>query len=162
MKLSRHSKILDLISKYNIDTQEELARRLSEDGYNVTQATVSRDIKNLKLVKVLDDKGVYKYAQSGSKDTTASDKNLNSILVNSVVKVDSALNIVVIKTHSGMAQAVGYVIDSLGLDEILGCVAGDDTILCVTRTEKVANHLADKINLMVKSWLLKGLLNNAF
>ncbi|MBO5733987.1 MAG: arginine repressor [Clostridia bacterium] len=151
MKLSRHSKILDLISKFNIDTQEELAKRLSEDGYNVTQATVSRDIKNLKLIKVLDDSGVYKYAQSGAKDANANDKNLNSILVNSVVGVDYALNTVVIKTHAGMAQAVGYVIDNVGFEEILGCVAGDDTILCVTKTEKSAGHLADKINLMVKS-----------
>lgn len=151
MKISRHTKILDLIEKYNIDTQEELAKRLSEAGYNVTQATVSRDIKNLKLVKVLDDNGVYKYAQSGTKETSASDKNLNSILVNSVVTVDYALNNVVIKTHAGMAQAVGFVIDSMGLDEILGCVAGDDTILCITRNEKTAGNLADKINLLVKS-----------
>lgn len=150
MKLSRHSKILDLIAKYNIDTQEELAKRLAEDGYNVTQATVSRDIKNLKLIKVLDDSGVYKYAQSGTKEATASGKNLNSILVNSVVSVDYALNTVVIKTHSGMAQAVGFVIDSLGFDEILGCVAGDDTILCVTKSEKIAGNLVDKINLLVK------------
>lgn len=151
MKISRHSKILELIGKYNIDTQEELAKRLSEDGYNVTQATVSRDIKNLKLVKVLDDSGVYKYAQSGSKESSASDKNLNSILVNSVVSVDFAMNTVVIKTHAGMAQAVGYVLDSLGLDEILGCVAGDDTIICVTRSEKTAGYLSDKINLLVKA-----------
>jgi len=151
MKLSRHSKILDLISKYNIDTQEELARRLAEDGYNVTQATVSRDIKNLKLIKVLDDSGVYKYAQSGAKETSANDKNLNSILVNSVVSVDYALNTVVIKTHAGMAQAVGYVIDNVEFEEILGCVAGDDTILCITKTEKAASHFTDKINLMVKS-----------
>lgn len=151
MKLSRHSKILDLISKYNIDTQEELAKRLSEAGYNVTQATVSRDIKNLKLVKVLDDSGVYKYAQSGTKEAGAAEKNFNSILVNSVVTVDYALNTVVIKTHAGMAQAVGFVIDSLGLDEILGCVAGDDTIICVTKSEKTASHLVDKINLLVKS-----------
>ncbi len=150
MKLSRHSKILDLITKYNIDTQEELARRLSDDGYNVTQATVSRDIKNLKLIKVLDDSGVYKYAQSSGKDATASEKNLNSILVNSVVKIDYALNTVVVKTHSGMAQAVGFVIDSFGFDEILGCVAGDDTILCVTKTEKTAEHLVDRINLLLK------------
>jgi len=151
MKLSRHSKILDLISKYNIDTQEELAKRLSEDGYNVTQATVSRDIKDLKLIKVLDDSGIYKYAQSNTKEAAASDKNLNSILVNSVVRVEYALNTVVIKTHSGMAQAVGYVLDSLDIEEILGCVAGDDTILCVTKTEKIAGKLAEKINLMVKS-----------
>ncbi len=151
MKLSRHSKILDLIAKYNIDTQEELAKKLSEDGYNVTQATVSRDIKNLKLVKVLDDSGVYKYAQSGGKETAASDKNLNSILVNSVVSIDYALNTVVIKTHAGMAQAVGFVIDSMGIDEILGCVAGDDTILCITRSEKTAAYLVDKINLLVRS-----------
>lgn len=150
MKLSRHSKILDLISKYNIDTQEELARRLAEDGYNVTQATVSRDIKNLKLIKVLDDSGVYKYAQSGTKEATANDKNLNSILVNSVTSVDYALNTVVIKTHAGMAQAVGYVIDNIGFEEILGCVAGDDTIFCIAKTEKAANHFTDKINLMVK------------
>ncbi len=149
MKLSRHSKILDLISKYNIDTQEELAKKLSEAGYNVTQATVSRDIKNLKLVKVLDESGVYRYAQSGTKETVAFEKNLNSILINSVVTVDYALNTVVIKTHAGMAQAVGFVIDSLGLDEILGCVAGDDTIICVTRNEKTAGNLADKINLLV-------------
>jgi len=151
MKLSRHSKILDLISKYNIDTQEELAKRLSEDGYNVTQATFSRDIKDLKLIKVLDDSGIYKYAQSNTKEAAASDKNLNSILVNSVVRVEYALNTVVIKTHSGMAQAVGYVLDSLDIEEILGCVAGDDTILCVTKTEKIAGKLAEKINLMVKS-----------
>lgn len=151
MKLSRHSKILDLITKYNIDTQEELARRLSDDGYSVTQATVSRDIKNLKLIKILDDNGVYKYAQSGTKEAAASEKNLNSILVNSVVKIDYALNTVVIKTHAGMAQAVGFVIDSLGLDEVLGCVAGDDTIFCVTKTEKSAGRLVDKINLLVKS-----------
>jgi len=158
MKLSRHSKILDLISKYNIDTQEELAKKLSEAGYNVTQATVSRDIKNLKLVKVLDESGVYKYAQSGTKETVASEKNLNSILINSVVTVDYALNTVVIKTHAGMAQAVGFVIDSLGLDEILGCVAGDDTIICVTRSEKTAGNLADKINLLVNGWFMRGLL----
>ena len=150
MKLSRHSKILDLISKYNIDTQEELAKRLSEAGYNVTQATVSRDIKNLKLVKVLDDSGIYKYAQSGSKEASATEKNLNSILVNSVVTVEYALNTVVIKTHAGMAQAVGFVVDSLGFDEILGCVAGDDTIICVTRSEKMAENLTDKIKLLVK------------
>ena len=151
MKLSRHTKILDLISKYNIDTQEELAKRLAQDGYNVTQATVSRDIKNLKLIKVLDDSGVYKYAQSGSKEATAPDKNLNSILVNSVVGVDFALNTVVIKTHAGMAQAVGYVVDTLALDEILGCVAGDDTVICIARTEKHAAHFTDKINLMVRN-----------
>lgn len=151
MKLSRHSKILDLISKYNIDTQEELAKKLSEDGYNVTQATVSRDIKDLKLVKVLDNSGLYKYAQSGVKETTATGKNLSSILINSVTKIDNALNTVVIKTHSGMAQAVGYVIDSLEFEEILGCVAGDDTIICVTKTEKAASYLVDKLNLMLKN-----------
>ncbi len=151
MKISRHSKILDLIATNKIDTQEELARRLSEAGYNVTQATVSRDIKNLKLVKVLDDSGVYRYAQSNTKEGTASDKNLNSILVNSVITVDYALNTVVIKTHSGMAQAVGYVIDSMGLEELLGCVAGDDTIICIAKNEKSASHLAEKISIMVKS-----------
>ena len=150
MKLSRHSKILDLIKNYNIDTQEELARRLAEDGYNVTQATVSRDIKDLKLVKVLGDDGVYKYVQSGARENTPADKNFTSILETSVLSVEFAMNIVVIKTHSGMAQAVGYVIDSLGFDEIIGCVAGDDTMLCVTKTEKNATYLTDKIKQMIK------------
>ena len=108
MKLSRHTKILDLIAKYSIDTQEELARRLADSGYNVTQATVSRDIKDLKLVKVLGDDGVYKYVQSGGRETNSADKNFNSILVNSVINIEFAMNIVVIKTHSGMAQAVGF------------------------------------------------------
>lgn len=151
MKLSRHSKILDLIANYNIDTQEELAKRLAADGYNVTQATVSRDIKDLKLVKVLGDDGVYKYVQSGARENAPADKNFTSILETSVLSVEFAMNIVVIKTHSGMAQAVGFVIDSLGFDEIIGCVAGDDTLLCVTKTEKNAAYLTDKIKLMIKS-----------
>jgi len=150
MKLSRHAKILDLIAKYNIDTQEELAKLLSDSGYNITQATVSRDIKDLKLIKVLGNDGVYKYVQSGNRENSAADKNFNSILVNSITNIEYAMNIVVIKTHSGMAQAVGYVIDSLGFDEIIGCVAGDDTLLCVTKTEKQAAFLTDKIKLMLK------------
>ena len=150
MKLSRHSKILELISNYDIDTQEELAKRLSEDGYNVTQATVSRDIKDLKLVKVLGDNGVYKYVQSSGRENTATEKNFTSILETSVISVEFAMNIVVIKTHSGMAQAVGFVVDSMGFDEIIGCVAGDDTLLCVTKTEKNAAYLTDKIKLMIK------------
>ncbi|MBR4890629.1 MAG: arginine repressor [Clostridia bacterium] len=151
MKLKRHTVILDLIEKYNIDTQEELARRLKESGLVVTQATVSRDIKDLKLIKVLDDNGVYKYVQSGAKESVASDKKFNSILVNSVTHVECAMNIVVIKTHAGMAQAVGFVIDTSAFDEIIGCVAGDDTLLCVTKSEKNAEVLADKIKLIIKS-----------
>lgn len=150
MKLSRHTKILDLIAKYSIDTQEELARRLADSGYNVTQATVSRDIKNLKLVKVLDNNGIYKYVQSGGRENNSADKKLNSILINSVITVEFAMNIVVIKTHSGMAQAVGFVVDSVGFDEVIGCVAGDDTLLCVTKNEKNAAFLTDRIKLMIK------------
>ena len=151
MKLSRHSKILDLISTYNIDTQEELAKRLSEAGYSVTQATISRDIKDLKLVKVLGDDGVYKYVQSGGKESSPPDKNFTSIMSNSVIAVETAMNIVVIKTHSGMAQAVGFVIDSTGFDEIIGCVAGDDTLLCVTKNEKTASHLMEKIKMIIRN-----------
>lgn len=151
MKLSRHTKILDLISEYNIDTQEELAKRLSESGYNVTQATVSRDIKDLKLVKVLSDDGVHKYVQGGNRESNATEKNFRSILANSVITIESAINIVVIKTHAGMAQAVGFIVDSLGFDEVIGCVAGDDTLLCVTKTEKNASFLVEKIRLMIQN-----------
>lgn len=150
MKLSRHTKILDLIETYSIDTQEELARRLSDSGYNVTQATVSRDIKDLKLVKVLGENGIYKYVQSGNRESSAAEKNFRSIMVTSVTGVEQAMNIVVIKTHSGMAQAAGYVIDSLGIEEVVGCVAGDDTLLCVTKNEKDAAFLSEKIRLMIK------------
>ncbi len=149
MKLSRHSKILELITNYHIDTQEELAKRLAEDGYNVTQATVSRDIKDLKLVKVLGDDGVYKYVQSGTKESGATEKNFSSILATSVVSVEFAMNIVVIKTHTGMAQAVGFVIDSAGFEEIIGSVARDDTMLCVTKTEKTAAYVTEKIRQMI-------------
>ncbi len=149
MKLSRHSKILDLILKYDIETQEELANYLAGAGYNVTQATVSRDIKDLKLVKVLSDRGVYKYVQSGGREGATTEKNFSSIIKTSVVSVEYAVNLVVIKTHAGMAQAAGSVIDSIGFDEIIGCVAGDDTLLCVTQSEKNAQTLTDKLKRMI-------------
>lgn len=150
MKLSRHSKILDLILRYDIETQEDLAKRLAEAGYNVTQATISRDIKDLKLIKVLGEHGVYKYVQS-DRETASKEKNLSSIIRNSVLSVAFAVNLVVIKTHAGMAQAAGSVIDSIGFEEIIGCVAGDDTLLCVTQTEKHAQTLTEKLKLMISN-----------
>ena len=150
MKLSRHSKILDLILRYDIETQEDLAKRLAEAGYNVTQATVSRDIKDLKLIKVLGEHGVYKYVQS-DRETASKEKNLSSIIRTSVLSVAYAVNLVVIKTHAGMAQAAGSVIDSIGFEEIIGCVAGDDTLLCVTQTEKNAQTLTEKLKLMISN-----------
>lgn len=132
MKVGRQAKIIELIGKYDIETQEELCAKLIEEGYEVTQATVSRDIRALKLTKVADGDGrsVYR-AMAGNTDF--SQKYLN-ILKNGYVSMDMAQNILVIKTVAGMAMAVAAAIDSLNYREVVGCIAGDDTIMVAVRT----------------------------
>lgn len=132
MKVGRQAKIIELIGKYDIETQEELCAKLIEEGYEVTQATVSRDIRALKLTKVADSSGrsVYR-AMAGNTDF--SQKYLN-ILKNGYVSMDMAQNILVIKTVAGMAMAVAAAIDSLNYREVVGCIAGDDTIMVAVRT----------------------------
>lgn len=132
MKLKRQNKILELINTYDIDTQEELARRLVEAGFKVTQATVSRDIKELNLSKVTMDIGRQKYVAPIDTD----DKYIR-ILSDSVISIDCAGNIMVIKTVSGIAMAVGAAVDALNIKDIIGCIAGDDTVMCVVK--KVEN-----------------------
>ena len=134
MKNARQQKILDLIEKYDIDTQETLIKHLSECGYNVTQTTISRDIRQLNLVKGISSAGTYKYIAPG---TVAVKENnipiLNSAITDSVIKIEAACNIVVVKTFSGMANAIAVCIDSLHNSDIVGSVAGDDTILLVIK-----------------------------
>ena len=134
MKEKRHEKIIELIGQYDIETQDELADRLREAGFQVTQATVSRDIRKLKLSKVPGRNGRQKYALLTGQNHQMSEKYVG-ILREAFVSMDSAQNILVIKTVSGMAMALATALDNIDWKEILGCVAGDDTVMCVIRTE---------------------------
>ena len=140
MKNARQQKILELIEKYDIDTQETLIEKLAEVGVATTQTTISRDIKQLKLVKGMTSTGAYKYIVPEVKSKGGA-PILNAALTESVIKIEAAENIVVIKTLSGMANALGVCIDSLNEDSIVGSVAGDDTILIIVKTSELAKGL---------------------
>ena len=147
MKLERHSKIVELIGKYEIETQEELAERLQQAGYKVTQATVSRDIRELKLTKIQSENGRQRYVVMQNQ-TAFSDKYIR-ILKDGYVSMDMAQNILVIKTVSGMAMAVAAALDEIHFHEIVGCIAGDDTIMCAVRSVDDTILLMDKIKKMI-------------
>lgn len=132
MKIKRHSKIIEIINTYDIETQEELAQRLEDSGFVVTQATVSRDIRDLKLSKVVYGDGKQKYSLMPKQDGI-SEKYLK-ILKEAFISMDMAQNILVVKTVSGMAMAVAAALDSLQMSEIVGCIAGDDTIMAAIRS----------------------------
>ena len=148
MKLERHTKIVELIKKYDIETQEELADRLNTEGYNVTQATVSRDIRELKLTKVATDNGRQKYVVLNNKEGFMNEKFIR-ILKEAYISVDMAQNILVIKTVSGMAMAVAAAVDSMHWAEIVGCIAGDDTIMCAIRSVEDTKIVMEKIRRIV-------------
>lgn len=144
MKNSRQRKILELIEKYDIDTQETLIERLAEVGITVTQTTISRDIRELKLVKGMTGKGTYKYVSSAVKQESSAPV-LNSVLTDAVVKVEAARNIVVLKTYTGMGNALGVCVDTLEHPYIVGSVAGDDTVLLVTKDDETAKMVEEKL-----------------
>ena len=144
MKYNRQNEIIALISELEIETQEELSEQLRRRGYMVTQATISRDIRELKLVKVAGAGGKYKYALPHHEETAISSKFYN-LLVETLTGVYSANNIVVVKTCAGMAQGAGAAIDSMGRDDIVGSVAGDDTIIIVMRTNEAAAILVSEL-----------------
>ena len=148
MKINRHAKILDIISRYDIETQEELADRLNQEGFRVTQATVSRDIREMKLTKVANDRGrqVYKVLQSG--ETGMNEKYLR-VLQDGYVSMDMAQNILVVKSVAGMAMAVAAALDAMKWPEIAGCIAGDDTIMCAVRSVDETLIVMDKIKKIV-------------
>ena len=133
MKTKRQTKMLELIKKHDIETQEELSDYLQKEGYQVTQATVSRDIRELKLTKVAVDGGHQKYVVLHKADSGLNDKYIR-ILRDGFVSMDMAQNILVIKTVSGMAMAVAAALDALHFHEIVGCIAGDDVIMCANRS----------------------------
>ena len=140
MKNARQQKILELVEKYDIDTQETLINKLEEVGYKVTQTTVSRDIRHLNLVKGVTSMGTYKYV-APSVGRSSNVLVPNSAITDSVVKIEAAGNIVVVKTFSGMANAIAVCFDSLNRDDIVGSVAGDDTIFLVVKTSEGALEL---------------------
>ena len=148
MKTRRQAKILELISKNDIEPQEELSDYLEQEGYQVTQATVSRDIRELKLTKLAMSGGKQKYVALVETPEDLSEK-YTRIFRDGFLSMDMAQNILVIKTVSGMAMAAAAALDSLELDAIVGCIAGDDTIMCAIRTddqtEEVMGIISDLI-----------------
>ena len=149
MKIERHSQIIRLISQYDIETQEELAEKLNESGFQVTQATVSRDIRELKLTKISKPGGGSRYAVLQSVDQEMSRKYTN-VLRTSFQSMDLAQNILVVKTVSGMAMAVAAALDAMNWNEIVGCIAGDDTIMCAVRTVDDTILLMEKIKKLLE------------
>lgn len=144
MKKSRHQKIKELVEQYEIETQEELADKLRDAGYAVTQATVSRDIRELKLSKIPMGDGRQKYTVLIHSDHYLSDKYIR-VLKDGFVSMDMAQNILVIKTVSGMAMAVAAAVDAMKLKEIVGSIAGDDTIMMAVRTVEDTQIVMEKI-----------------
>lgn len=149
MKKIRHNKIIELIQKYDVETQEELASRLRDAGFSVTQATVSRDIRELKLSKVPTSGGGQKYVVLKQDDGNMGDKYIR-VLHDAFVSVEAAQNILVMKTVSGMAMAAAAALDALKFPEIVGCIAGDDTIFVAAHTVEEAQNLVEKIHGMIK------------
>lgn len=148
MKKNRHSKILELIESYDVETQDELADRLKKAGFQVTQATVSRDIRELKLSKIPTGEGRQKYVVLKQDDSYLGEKYIR-VLKDGFVSMDMAQNILVIKTVSGMAMAVAAAVDAMKLREIVGSIAGDDTIMMAVRTVEDTMLVMDKIRRMV-------------
>ncbi len=148
MKVTRHAKILEIINNHDIETQEELAEELKKNGMNVTQATVSRDIKELKLIKVLADSGKYKYATIMHTESLLSNK-LVSIFSQTVIQVECIDNFIILRTISGSASAAAEAIDSLNLDGIAGTIAGDNTIFVLARNAEKAQIITQKMKKMI-------------
>lgn len=149
MKSERQKKILELIVRYEIETQDELIEKLRTEGFDVTQATASRDIKELKLSKTQTNKGKYRYVRPLDVSNTGED-NFNVAFAASIISVELGENIVVVKTYPGMANAVATGIDKIRHNDILGSVAGDDTILIVTRTKEIAVTICEQVKTIMR------------
>lgn len=151
MKQKRHDAILSLIDTKVIETQTDLTRELKRRGFNVTQATVSRDIKELQIMKAQTGDGRYKYALAGNVAAPSGSARIRSIFANSVVSVDFALNQIVVKTLAGMAQAAAITVESMAWQGVLGTIAGDDTVLVVLKTCEQAEEIAKRLKGMLGS-----------
>ena len=148
MKTRRHAKILELIREHDIETQDELLRHLREAGFDVTQATVARDIKELRLIKTLSGSGRYKYS-TGSDGSADMSSKFHSLFTDSALSVDYAMNMLVIKCMNGMAQAVCASMDAMYWKDFVGTLAGEDTILVVCRTEAAARKAMEELQKLI-------------
>ena len=149
MKTKRQEVVLQIIAENIISTQEELQNALRNQGYNVTQATVSRDIKSLDLVKVIGPDGGYRYAQRAADDSTARSVKFRSVFMEAVIRVDYAQNIAVLKCHVGMGNAACAAIDTMDLPGVVGTLAGDDTVFILMRDVGQASALVTRITEML-------------
>jgi len=149
MKFKRQAAILDIITSHEIKTQEELSTHLRDRGYNATQATISRDIKELRLIKVASHSGGYQYSTPDQSSTATHMTRLKNIFRECVVKVDRAQNLVVLKTLVGMANAAAAAIDAMKIRDIVGTLAGDDNILVILRTNEDAEKFCEMVTGML-------------
>ena len=149
MKAKRHAKILELIGNKHINTQEELQAELSKNGFQVTQATVSRDIKELRLIKSLSNDGSYHYTTHQKEKGSDLSFKFHAIFSESVRGVDYAQNLVVVKCYTGMANAACAALDSIHWEGVVGTIAGDDTILLVMRSEAFAEKMIEDLNKLI-------------
>lgn len=150
MKPTRHVKILEIIENRTISTQQELRNALLAEGYDVTQATVSRDINDLKLIKVRTPSGKYAYGISSRDETLGNPEKFSKLFSEAMIKADAAQNIVVIKTYPGMANALCSLIDAMRNPDIVGTIAGDDTIFVVLRTNERAQLLKQELQGLIE------------
>ena len=145
MKSQRQAKIMEIISTRNVETQEQLLAALQQEGFRGTQATISRDIKELRIVKELTNLGTYRYAVSGNELGVSFSTKLNTIFRECVVNVDYAQNIIVIHTLPGLASAAGAAIDAMSMSTVVGCLSGDDTVMVVMRDLTAAASFCSEI-----------------
>ena len=138
MKSQRQAKILEIIANDNIETQEQLLAALQKEGFRGTQATISRDIKELRIVKELTSLGTYRYTTSSAELTGSFSTRMNTIFRECVVGYDYAQNIIVIRTLPGLASAAGSAIDSMNMSMVVGSISGDDTVMVVMRDNNAA------------------------
>ena len=150
MKNLRQAEILNIVQSVDIETQEQMLEELKARGISATQATISRDIKELRLVKVLTEKGAYRYAPSERKGAVTSDTRLRNIFKEVVISVDVAQNIVVVKTMPGLASAACSALDNIEIPGIVGSLAGDDTGILIMRDSAAAQSFNSEVHKLLK------------
>lgn len=149
MKSRRHTRIIEIINEHSVETQDELLNLLHEEGYKVTQATISRDIKDLKLIKTQSQDGKYRYVQTKSKNSFEILTNFTPLFSSSVISINLAQNLIVIKTLSGMAQAICASLDEMNFTEIVGTIAGDDTIFIACKNNEDSKSFCKYLNTLL-------------
>ena len=151
MKSQRQAKIIEIISTQNVETQEQLLAALQQAGFRGTQATISRDIKELRIVKELTSLGTYRYTTSANEMGGTFSTRLNTIFRECVVGFDYAQNIIVIRTMPGLASAAGSAIDAMGMNKVVGSISGDDTVMVVLRDNNAAAAFCGEINTLINT-----------